>query len=130
MKRALFSFMSIVLLSPLVVAAWVMQSSPFVFPSVSTIGGERTVASQLGITANYDAIRGVVHFRYSLPSTAAGAKLNVYNVAGTKVSTFDLAPGSTAVNWSFANSKIATGIYLVSLRIGAVEQTTQISIVK
>jgi hypothetical protein len=130
MKKAFFALMYAVLLSPLAVGAWVMSSSPFVFPSVSTISGDHKVASLSELRGNYDAAKGIVLFRYALPSTAKSATLNIYNVAGIKVKSFDLLSGSTMVSWHFAQNSCAAGIYMVSMQIGSSEKTTQISIVK
>jgi hypothetical protein len=132
MKKAFFAFMSGVLLSPLLVGAvtWQMDSSPFSFPAVSTINGNHMIVSQSAIRCNYDAVRGIVAIRYTLPKVAKNAKLNIYNIGGVMIKTFDCAPGSNAIAWNLGSNKVAAGIYLASMRYGNVENKTQISIVK
>lgn len=84
----------------------------------------------MAIKCRYDAARGIVAFSYNLPSKAAGAKLNVYNIGGVMVKNFDLRTGTGMVQWNLSKSSIAPGVYMASLKYGAVEKKTQLSIVK
>jgi hypothetical protein len=131
-KKTLFVVMSVVALSPLLVQAvtWQLDSSPFSFPTVSSRMGSQAVISQTEFTSTYDAGRGIVSFRFNLPSLTKGATLNVFNHNGVKVRSFDLGQGISSVQWNVSKKTIAAGIYLASLRFGTVEKSTQISIVK
>jgi hypothetical protein len=131
-KNAFFVFMSVVVLSPLLVGAvtWQMDSSPFVFPTVSVLNGQHMANAQTAIKCRFDAARGIVSFSYNLTSAAEGAKLKVYNIGGVMVKTFDLPAGTGTVQWNISRNNVAPGVYMASLRYGNVEKKTQLSIVK
>jgi hypothetical protein len=132
LKNAFFVFMSVVVLSPLLVGAvtWQMDSSPFTFPAVSVLNSTHMAGSQMAIKCKYDAAQGIVAFSYDLPSTATAAKLKVYNTGGVMVKSFDLRTGNGTVQWNISKNKVAPGVYMASLKYGNVEKKTQISIVK
>jgi flagellar hook assembly protein FlgD len=133
-KNAFFVFtsVSVVVLSPFLAGAvtWQMDSSPFTFPAVSVLNGNRVAASQTAIKCRFDAVRGIVAFSYDLPATAEGAKLKVYNTGGVMVKRFDLRAGSSAVQWNTSGGSVAPGIYMASLKYGNLEKKIPISIVK
>jgi hypothetical protein len=132
MKKAFFAFMSGVLLSPLLVGAvtWSVDSSPFSFPTVSTVMGPQALISQTAFKSTYDAGHGIVAFRFNLSSVTKNATLNIFNHNGVRVRSFDVSQGTSAVQWNISRNNIAAGIYLASLRSGTVEKSIQISIVK
>jgi hypothetical protein len=131
-KKVFIVIMSVMVLSPLLASAvtWQMDSSPFVFPTVSVLNGSHMAVSQTAIACRYDAARGIVSFSYNLTSTAEGAKLKVYNIGGVMVKTFDLRAGTGTVRWNISRNNVAPGVYMASLRYGDVEKKTQLSIVK
>jgi hypothetical protein len=67
---------------------------------------------------------------YALPAAAKNANLDVFNIDGALVRSFDLQAGSTAVRWDYAKDKVAAGVYVASLRYGEAEKNIQISVVK
>jgi hypothetical protein len=129
MKKAFLAILCAVLLSPLIANAWQMQSSPFNFPTAVLYRGS-AAPSLFQLKSVFNSPGGVILFQYSLPAKTKLAKLNIYNVAGAQIESFDLLAGGKEVRWSFAKNKIATGVYFASVKIGAIEKTTQISIVK
>jgi len=131
-KKTLFVVVSLVAMSPLLAYAvqWTGDSSPFTFPTVSTIVGQQVVVSQNFLKTTYDAGRGIVAFKFNLPTLTKSATLNIFNHNGVRVKSFDLGQGVSSMQWNISRNNIAAGIYLASLRFGTVEKSTQISIVK
>jgi hypothetical protein len=132
MKRPFCVFTLIAVLTPLFVGAvtWQADSGPFSFPSVFIDNSERMHAAQSALRCVPGGAKGIVTFEYRLPAAARGAQLNIYSLGGVLVRNFGLQAGETAVRWSTTESKVASGVYLASLRCGAVEQRIRISITK
>jgi hypothetical protein len=132
MKKASCGLIAMALVIPFLVGAvtWTADSNQFHWIQTSTINRSLLTASQLAFHYRADLATGSVTILYNLPSRAKGAKINIYNVSGVLLKTFDLQSGSKAVQWNIAKDNAAAGIYVAALRCGDVEKKIQLSIVK
>ncbi len=134
MKRICYLSMAVALTAILAVSAtpWqAIDSNPFSFYGPNAVRfSKQANASQATLKYKPGLSKGFVTFQYSLPAGAKSAKLNIYNLSGSLIESFDLAAGTTSKVWSFGSRKAAAGIYLATMRCGSFENKIQISIVK
>jgi hypothetical protein len=133
MKKTFSFFMAIAFMAPIIASAvpppWTMNSAPFNYPT-GVRYNKQTVPSRAILARKAGINKGIVTFQYSLPASAKGAKLSIYNISGACVESFDLTPAGNSVIWNTAKRKIAAGIYIAAMRYGSFENKIQISIVK
>jgi hypothetical protein len=132
MKKAIFVFISVIMLSPLIAGAvtWTMDSNPFTFPNAGIIGNPQSQHSGTTLRWRFDSTQGIIAFNYDLPSIPKGTTLNVYTAGGILVRGFDLQPGSSLVEWNISESKLAAGVYIASVRCENIDHRIKFSIVK
>jgi hypothetical protein len=132
MKKATCGLIAMALVMPLIVGAvtWTADSNQFHWIQTSTINRNLFTASQLDFHYRADMANGNVTILYNLPSRANGAKINVYNISGVLLKSFNIQRGSKAVQWNIAKDNVATGIYVAALQCGDVEKKIQLAIVK
>jgi hypothetical protein len=107
-----------------------LSSSPFTFESAGVITQKQINSAQTFLKYRSNAARGFVTIQYSLPQSAQGATLNIYNLSGVRVASYNLRPGLNSIYWGVNGRKAAAGVYLAAMRFGNVEKKIQISIVK
>jgi hypothetical protein len=129
MKKAFHAILCAGLLTPLFAVTWQMQSSPFLL-GTAVLDRNMAKMSYVHLGSSYETGKGIVTFKYMLPSNTKSATLNIYSVNGVKVKSFNLISAATSIQWCVAKDRVATGIYFASLQVGSVEKTSQITIVK
>jgi len=111
-------------------AAWQLDSSPFVFPAVGVASQTATVHEEIAIHCVYEASLGVATIHFNIPSKTSDATISVYNSTGSVVAGFKLNSNQKSIQWNVSKNAVANGVYLVTLKYGAIKKMTQLTIVK
>ena len=109
---------------------WTGTSGSFRWTVTGTLGGGSAPVKQAVLQCRADMVKGLVTIGYRMPSAAPAGKLAIYNVNGLLVKSFAVRPQERSVRWDIASDHVAAGVYVASLRYGAIEYTAQLSIFK